>query len=323
MHPLAQAYIKKLLVVLSSEESILLCLAMAMPICPGTSPVAAVAPVFSYGDFVQVSSSVEAYNSPAVWKYVRSELQMGEQKLVLCSTGDKGGRSEDPYAEPEHFIRIAAHKVSLVEKAPGALTDTNCSKRHSTEAQQTNNEGRGADAWALAMLELNAHETGQLTFGDQLVRADYSFQDKMNVWHEHMFGPTDTAKVDLSYFCNKEIPIPGWGDNRVMFTQMTECEVCDLGNYPFLYPKLCKLQLNMWHISSWGETRTKIVIVDILKPCPMKQLWPFCSWCNKFLFPACDHRNSKKHLSLVDWYLPVYGPNWVLDNTWQDAARWL
>lgn len=314
-----------------------------MPTCPGTSPVAAVAPVFSYGDLVQVNSSVKAYNFPAVWKYLRSELEMGEQKLVLCSTGDKGGSSEDPYAEPSHYIRIAAHKVSLVVKAPGALTDTNCrfeqelqqqqaegsscSKRHSTVHSKATMRAEvpegAADAWALAKLELNAYETGQLTCGEQLVKADYSFQDKMNMWLEHMFGPTDTAEVDLSYFCNKEIPIPGWGGNRVMFTQMTECEVCDLGNYPFLYPKLCKLRLNMWHISSWGGTTTKIVIVDILKPCPMEQLWPFCSWCRKFLFPACAHRNSKKHLSLVRHYLPAHGPNWVLDNTWQDAARWL
>ena len=180
-----------------------------------------------------------------------------------------------------------------------------------------------ADAWALAKLELNADETGQLTCGDQLVPADYSFQDKMNMWLEHMFGPTDTAEVDLSYFCNKEIPIPGWGGNRVMFTQMTKCEVCDLGNYPFLYPKLCKLQLNMWHISSWGETTTKIVIVDILKPCPKKQLWPFCSWCNKFLLPACDHRKSKKHLKLVDWYLPFYGAMALFLNVLQSARQYI
>ena len=290
---------------------------MAMPTCPGTSPVAAVAPVFSYGDLVQVNSSVKAYNFPAVWKYLRSELAMGEQKLVLCSTGDKGGSSEDPYAEPSKTIRIAAHKVSLVVKAPGALTDTNCRVEQKLQQQQV------VDAWALAKLELNAYETGQLTCGEQLVPADHSFQGKMNMWLEHIIGATDTAEGDLSYFCNKEIPIPGWGDNRVMFTQMTECEVYDLGNYPFLYPKLCKLRLNMWHISGWGRTKTKIVIVDILKPCPMKQVWPFCSWCRKFLCPECAHRNSKKHLKLVGDYLPTYGADWVLAKTWPDADRWL
>ena len=36
---------------------------------------------------------------------------------------------------------------------------------------------------------------------------------------------------------------------------------------------------------------------DVLKPCPAKQVWPWCAWCRKFLLPVMDHRNSKKHRS--------------------------
>ena len=34
---------------------------------------------------------------------------------------------------------------------------------------------------------------------------------------------------------------------------------------------------------------------DILVWCPAKHVWPYCSWCQKVVFPAEDHRASHRH----------------------------
>ena len=53
--------------------------------------------------------------------------------------------------------------------------------------------------------------------------------------------------------------------------------------------------LEVWfHSRRSGET-IRMVALDILKVCPAKQLWPWCAYCRKFLFPAAEHRCSLSH----------------------------
>ena len=38
---------------------------------------------------------------------------------------------------------------------------------------------------------------------------------------------------------------------------------------------------------------------DVLKVCPARHVWPWCSYCNRFCLPAEDHRLSRKHMGML------------------------
>ena len=60
--------------------------------------------------------------------------------------------------------------------------------------------------------------------------------------------------------------------------------------------------LDIFFYSEWAHVMIQLDVGDFLKPCPQKQVWPFCRLCRKFLFPVMSHRPSCDHVKRLDLY---------------------
>lgn len=101
---------------------------------------------------------------------------------------------------------------------------------------------------------------------------------------------------------NTWFPIPLLGNNSVMVKK------CEDPNYKLaMFPNLADAGLEMWFRSEWGGIVVRLEDFDYPKPCPARQYWPWCCWCQKFLLPVEDHRCSKKHQKAKD-YMKAFGP---------------
>ena len=81
-----------------------------------------------------------------------------------------------------------------------------------------------------------------------------------------------------------------------------------------MYPRLEALGLEIVFESRWYQGRTVVIEIDILKPCPQRQIWVFCAWCGKFHLPfegPNSHRCGNKHAKA----------RWYLDNVPKDSLR--
>ena len=97
--------------------------------------------------------------------------------------------------------------------------------------------------------------------------------------------------VASSYKVNTWLPLPGLGGNAILVREAS-------ANSPplVMYNELRGHEL--WFHSSWNGDLIQLVDCDILKLCPARQVWPWCSWCQKFLLPVDAHRCSKRHAKL-------------------------
>ena len=68
------------------------------------------------------------------------------------------------------------------------------------------------------------------------------------------------------------------------------------------------LDIEVWFYSHSLQTRIQLRELDILKECPAKHLWPWCTYCQRFLFPAEEHRGGCAHKKCTD-YLEFKGRN--------------
>jgi len=183
-----------------------------------------------------------------------------------------------------------------------------------TERLETKDDQR-LDQLALA-LTLSHCEELQLTMSEKLCRATFPFNDRLRMWLSSLMAPQAGHRPDLGHFCNKRIPIPGWGGNFLEFKQ-------ESGAYPpLMYPGLCELELSMFHGSTWAGTYTRLSFCDITKPCPAQQIWVYCACCKKFQFPAESHRGSNKHQKALS-YLKSHGPAYCASYSQHDCNRWL
>ena len=183
-----------------------------------------------------------------------------------------------------------------------------------TEPLETKDDPR-LDQLALA-LTLSHGEKLQLTLNDTVCRTTLPFNDRMHMWLNNLIAPQAEQRPDLGYFCDKQIPIPGWGDNFLEFKQEGGAHP------PLMYPGLCKLGLSMFHGSMWAGTYTRLEFCDITKPCPAGQIWVWCAWCRKFQFPAESHRASNKHQKAL-LYLESRGPEYCASAARHECNRWL
>ena len=90
----------------------------------------------------------------------------------------------------------------------------------------------------------------------------------------------------------------------------------------FMYPALHGYQV--WFYSRWNGEMIMLTDCDVLKQCPQKQVWPWCSYCSKFLLPAKSHRRSRKHERFCYW-LAAGGASAVQNEARANMARspWL
>ena len=93
---------------------------------------------------------------------------------------------------------------------------------------------------------------------------------------------------------NTWIPLPLLGGNMICLTQNTDPD------YELvLFPQLSGYQLHFF--SRWEEEQIRLQDCDILKLCPVRQVWPWCAYCHKFLYPVEAHRASKQHCNCLRW----------------------
>ena len=83
-------------------------------------------------------------------------------------------------------------------------------------------------------------------------------------------------------------PLPRLGGNSIMLRTATD-PARDL----LMFPRLRGYEF--WFRSSWNGDHILLQDADILKVCPAGQVWPWCSWCRRFLLPVADHRVSRSH----------------------------
>ena len=97
--------------------------------------------------------------------------------------------------------------------------------------------------------------------------------------------------VSSSSKVNIWLPLPGLGGNAILVREAS-------ANSPplVMYNELRGHEL--WFHSSWNGDLIQLVDCDILKLCPARQVWPWCSWCQRFLCPPDAHRCSKRHAKL-------------------------
>ena len=91
---------------------------------------------------------------------------------------------------------------------------------------------------------------------------------------------------------NTWVHLPGLGGNAIFLREAS-------ANSPplVMYNELRGYEL--WFHSDWNGDTIQLRDCDILKLCPQRQVWPWCSWCQRFLLPADAHRCSKRHGKLL------------------------
>ena len=61
------------------------------------------------------------------------------------------------------------------------------------------------------------------------------------------------------------------------------------------YPSLADQGIGLIFHSAQINEAIVMGFFDVLAWCPAKHIWPYCLYCQKFLFPAQGHRSSVKH----------------------------
>ena len=88
--------------------------------------------------------------------------------------------------------------------------------------------------------------------------------------------------------------LPLLGGNMICLTKNSD-EHYEL----VMYPQLRGYQLHFY--SAWAEVTITFVDCDVLKACLACQVWPWCAYCHKFLFPCGSHRASRAHVKCIRW----------------------
>ena len=89
------------------------------------------------------------------------------------------------------------------------------------------------------------------------------------------------------------IPLPGLGGNCLQIVPNPHA-----GSL-VMFPQLAGYDLRFY--SARSETTILRMQYDVLKTCPQWQYWPWCSYCQRFLFPPEAHRASACHDSAARW----------------------
>ena len=107
-------------------------------------------------------------------------------------------------------------------------------------------------------------------------------------WTEQVLGSLAAANA-----FNQPISLPGMGGNTVTLVRLgaTDLTVMSL----LRYPRLAEQGIGLLFHSMEFNKVIGMEFFDILVWCPAKHVWPYCLWCQKFLFPAEDHRASHRH----------------------------
>jgi hypothetical protein len=107
---------------------------------------------------------------------------------------------------------------------------------------------------------------------------------------EDMLQQVGKTEGQDSFAMDTWLRLPGMGETFVRF-------VAHDGQQDHLFYKfLNKHQATIeFFCSKWHSEIIRFEVTDVLVICEVKEAWPFCFLCKKFLMPPEDHRNSKAH----------------------------
>ena len=99
---------------------------------------------------------------------------------------------------------------------------------------------------------------------------------------------------------NVWLHLPLFPGNHVMIYQAFDPASLhgDVAYHPgmlLMYPSVLQNGCGLVFHSGWSGDTITLEFTDVLKSCPRNHYWPFCTACNKFLFPADGHRASQGH----------------------------
>ena len=95
---------------------------------------------------------------------------------------------------------------------------------------------------------------------------------------------------NFEHLLDRWVPLGGRGGNMVLVRRRTRQDY-----RLFLFDTIDRLGLELWFYSRWAQQTILLEDWDVIKLCPACQNWPWCCWCEKFLFPPEQHRSSSTH----------------------------
>jgi hypothetical protein len=138
---------------------------------------------------------------------------------------------------------------------------------------------RRANAWSLALTPVTV-ET-----------APVDLPNDVAMLSRFVIGGGDPSQRRL----NQWVRLPGLGGNSIMLRPAVSTVGTE--NNLLWFPQLIGHEL--WFHSSWSQETIQLQDADVLKLCPAQQIWPWCSYCQKFLLPCEAHRASSAHIKGV------------------------
>lgn len=106
-----------------------------------------------------------------------------------------------------------------------------------------------------------------------------------------------------------DMPLPLSGDNHLHFFRRTAQHAWDSwwwqprtgeADHTHLLWLSESIDYAVWFWSAWAQAWICLEDFDILQRCPNNHWWPWCSACQRFLWPSAeDHRNSHRHLKTL------------------------
>ena len=120
-----------------------------------------------------------------------------------------------------------------------------------------------------------------------------SFSDQFEMLARFVFA--NRAKGSCKPLLDTWVGLPLLGGNKIMLRESVLQHEQQLVMYPLLDG------YTLWFFSTWAQETIQLIQCDILKACPACQVWPWCAYCHRFLFPVHAHRASKKHEKCIGW----------------------
>ena len=138
-------------------------------------------------------------------------------------------------------------------------------------------------------------------FGERL--NDWMTQQLVIAYQAERPEPEPDYEQFFNEWESEWIQIPNWPGYYVCFRQMPEG--IEDSQLPLMYPGLLRRNVQLWfHSAQYSTEPTLVGAGGILKPCPDKSIWPYCTACGKY--DVSTHRLGRKHARAM-WQLKFEG----------------
>jgi hypothetical protein len=126
---------------------------------------------------------------------------------------------------------------------------------------------------------------------------------------EDMLQQVGKTEGQDSFAMDTWLRLPGMGETFVRFVAHDGQE--DHLFYKFLNQHQATIE---FFCPKWHSEIIRFEVTDVLVICEVKEAWPFCFLCKKFLMPPEGHRNSKTHKKMqsqIAFNSPAYMRRWA------------